>query len=286
MRLCQFEAGRIGLVRGTQVHDVTAIAARLGAHGYPLPRHDLLIAALDGLRAEIEALADQAAGRPLDSVTLSAPVANPGKLIAAPVNYLDHLSEAREDLIVFFQQKVEEIDKIGLFLKATSSLSGCGQAIRLGFPDRRTDHELELAVVIGRTARHVTPDAALAHVAGYCIGLDITLRGPEERSLRKSGDTHSVLGPWLVTADELGDPSGLSMHLDVNGERRQTANTRDLILSVPDLIALASRHYTLHPGDVLFTGTPAGVGEIRGGDVIDATIERIGSMRVRVEAAQ
>lgn len=286
MRLCQFEPGRIGLVRGDRVHDVTAITAELGAPGYPLPRHDLLIAALDDLRPRIEALADITPAQPLDQVRLAAPVANPGKLIAAPVNYLDHLTEAREDLIVLFQQKVEEIQKIGLFLKATSSLSGCGQAIRLGFPDRRTDHELELAVVIGRTTRHVAPQDALAQVAGYCIGLDITLRGPEERSLRKSGDTHSVLGPWLVTADALGDPSNLAMHLDVNGERRQTANTRDLILSVPELIALASRHYTLHPGDVLFTGTPAGVGEIRDGDVIEATIERIGTMRVRVETGQ
>ena len=100
--------------------------------------------------------------------------------------------------------------------------------------------------------------------------------------MRKSSDTYSVLGPWLVTADELPDPSGLDMHLEVNGERRQTANTSDLILSVPKLIEFASRYYTLHPGDVIFTGTPAGVGEIVAGDTITATIERIGTLTAHV----
>jgi 2-keto-4-pentenoate hydratase/2-oxohepta-3-ene-1,7-dioic acid hydratase in catechol pathway len=113
--------------------------------------------------------------------------------------------------------------------------------------------------------------------------LDITLRGPEERSLRKSIDTYSVLGPYLVTADEIGDPSGLNLALDVNGERRQTANTRDLILDVPTLIAFASSFYTLRAGDVLFTGTPEGVGPIAAGDAIKATIDGLGELIMKVE---
>ena len=100
--------------------------------------------------------------------------------------------------------------------------------------------------------------------------------------MRKSSDTYSVVGPWLVTANELPDAGALAMHLDVNGERRQTANTRDLILSVPELIEFASRYYTLEPGDVIFTGTPAGVAEIVGGDTITATVERIGTLTSKV----
>src|SRR5207302_2075817 len=105
------------------------------------------------------------------------------------------------------------------------------------------------------------------HVAGYCIGFDITVRGPEERSLRKSIDGYTVLGPWLVTADEVKDPAALDLELKVNGETRQRANTRDLIIPIPELIAFASSFYTLMPGDVLLTGTPEGVGPIGPGDV-------------------
>jgi 2-keto-4-pentenoate hydratase/2-oxohepta-3-ene-1,7-dioic acid hydratase in catechol pathway len=119
-------------------------------------------------------------------------------------------------------------------------------------------------------------------VAGYAIGLDMTIRGPEERSLRKSPDSYAVLGPWLVTADEVPDPGKLSLKLTVNGEVRQDAHTSDLILSVAQLIEWGSAFYTLHPGDVILTGTPQGVGAVRPGDVMVATIERIGSMRVQI----
>jgi 2-keto-4-pentenoate hydratase/2-oxohepta-3-ene-1,7-dioic acid hydratase in catechol pathway len=128
----------------------------------------------------------------------------------------------------------------------------------------------------------VTREKALSHVAGYSIGLDITVRGPEERSLRKSLDTYSVLGPWMVTADEFGDPSGQEMNLHVDGMLRQHANTRDLIMSVPELIEFASAYYTLMPGDVIFTGTPEGVGPIQAGETITASIAGIGNMRVEV----
>jgi 2,4-didehydro-3-deoxy-L-rhamnonate hydrolase len=285
MQICRFQSDRIGIVRRGSVHDVSAIRDRLGKHNYPLPRHDLLIAALPELREEIEALASTVPGVPLSKVVLDAPVANPGKLLAAPVNYIDHLEEAEKDLVVYFQQKVMKIQTIGLFLKATSSLIGESEPIRLRLGDRRNDHELELACIIGKRADNIPKDRALDYVAGWAVGLDITLRGPEERSMRKSIDTYSVLGPWMVTADELPDPAGLDMHLDVNGERRQTANTRDLILSVPELIEFATRYYTLEPGDVIYTGTPAGVGEIRDGDVVTATIERIGTLTARVVGA-
>lgn len=286
MRICRFDQNRIGVVQGEMVHDVTSILGRLGKRGYPFPQHDLLIAALPELLPEMQALADQTSGVPISKIAFDAPVANPGKLLAAPVNYNDHLKEAEDDLIEYFQQKIMQIHKVGFFLKATSSLIGESEAIQLRVEDRRNDHELELVAVIGKRASNVPAEKALDYVAGYSIGLDITLRGPEERSLRKSSDTYSVLGPWLVTADELPDAGELAIHLDVNGERRQTANTRDLILSIPKLIEFASRFYTLEPGDVLYTGTPAGVAEIVDGDTITSTIEKIGTMTSKVVSAR
>jgi 2-keto-4-pentenoate hydratase/2-oxohepta-3-ene-1,7-dioic acid hydratase in catechol pathway len=119
-------------------------------------------------------------------------------------------------------------------------------------------------------------------VAGYCIGLDITVRGSEDRSFRKSGDSYSVLGPWLVTSDEIPTPGQLDLQIAVNGDVRQSSNTKYLILGVAELIELASSFYTLYPGDVIFTGTPEGVSPIEPGDEIVATIEKIGTMHVSV----
>ena len=162
---------------------------------------------------------------------------------------------------------------------------GPSEGIAVRHADRRTDHEIELAVVIAKRADRVPKERAFDHVAGYCIGFDITVRGPEERSLRKSIDGYTVLGPWFVTADEVSDPAALDLELKVNGETRQRANTRDLIIPIPELIAFASSFYTLMPGDVLLTGTPEGVGPIAPGDALDASISNIGAMRVRVRSA-
>ena len=170
-------------------------------------------------------------------------------------------------------------------MKATSSVVGASQGVEIRHLDRRTDHEVELTAVIGKRATSVARADALSFVAGYCIGLDITVRGPEDRSLRKSIDTYTVLGPWLVTSDELADPSALDLSITVNGEPRQRANTRELILGVPELIEFASSFYTLFPGDVLLSGTPEGVGPIRPGDVMLARIDGIGEMQVHVRAA-
>lgn len=281
MKLCRFDDNRLGLVEGDFVTDVTAALSDLPTPSYPLPSHDLFIAGLPQVRSAVQALRG---GKvlPLSAVTLLSPVANPAKLVAAPVNYQAHLDETIADEATFSREHVRRIQETGLFLKATSSLIGPGTAIEIHHPNRRTDHEIELAVVIGRTCRNVAPENALSVIAGYTIGLDITIRGPEERSLRKSLDTYSVLGPWLVTAEEFGDPAGRGLLLTVNGEVRQKANTRDLILDVPALIAFASSYYTLHPGDVIFTGTPEGVGPIAPGDQIAASITGIGEMLVNV----
>ncbi|RGP36414.1 fumarylacetoacetate hydrolase family protein [Pseudotabrizicola alkalilacus] len=282
MRICRFNDNRVGLVRGSFVHDVTAALASLPTWQYPLPDHDPLIAALPALRPAFEALADQAPPLALDSVRLLSPVASPRKIIAAPVNYRLHHDEALADDSIHHGTNILPIDKAGLFLKATSSLIGASDPVVIRFPEARNDHEIELVAIIGTRASAVSADQALSHVAGYSIGLDMTVRGTQERSMRKSCDSYTVLGPWLVTADEIPDPNALEMELQVNGETRQSASTKDLLRDVATLIARASAFYTLMPGDLLFTGTPEGVSPVVAGDVMRARISGIGDMQVLV----
>ena len=285
MRLCRFDDDRLGLVDRDELRDVTAALDVLPRHTYPLPRLDPLIAHLPAVRARIESIAAQASRRPLAGAKLLSPIANPGKILAAPVNYRKHLEEARGDPAIHHQKQVAEIQKVGLFLKATSSLVGPGEGVALRHHDRRNDHEIELAAIIGKTGRDIPRARAFEHIAGYCIGFDMTVRGPEERSLRKSVDSFTVLGPWFVTADEIADPAALDLKLTVNGELRQQANTRNLILGIPELIEFATSFYTVFPGDILLTGTPEGVGPVQPGDRLVATIQGIGSMEVAVRAA-
>jgi 2-keto-4-pentenoate hydratase/2-oxohepta-3-ene-1,7-dioic acid hydratase in catechol pathway len=287
MRLCRFGDGALGMVDGSMVCDVSAAFDVLPAHRYPMPSHDVLIANLDRVVERVRSIAAAAPAMPLDGIRLLSPVANPGKIVCAPVNYQKHLDEVRDQSQLHHGNEghTAPIHSAGLFLKATSSLVGPGQGIALRKLDRRNDHEVELAVVIGRRASNVSCGEALGHVAGYAIGLDITIRGPEERSLRKSPDSYAVLGPWLVTADEIPDPGRLDLRIAVNGEERQNSNTRNLILGVAELIEYASSFYTLEPGDIIITGTPEGVSPIQPGDVISAYVECIGTMEVRVRAA-
>jgi 2,4-didehydro-3-deoxy-L-rhamnonate hydrolase len=282
VRLCIYDDGRLGVACHGQVYDATAALEKLPAWRYGVRSGDPLIENLPMLRPLIDSMSAAASPVALDSVALKTPVMWPGKLVAAPVNYEDHLAEASADPTTFAPAQVKRIHDIGLFLKATSSLVGCSEGITLGKPNRRTDHEIELAVVIGKRAHKVGRDAAMDYVAGYSIGLDITVRGIEERSMRKSIDSYSVLGPWMVTADEIPDPGNLDFNLQVNGETRQGANTRDLVIDVPGLIEMASSWYTLQPGDVIYSGTPAGVGPIVPGDILTASIEKIGTMEVVV----
>jgi len=286
--LCRFDDNRLGIVDGESVRDVTSALDVLPQVRYPLPKHDPLIAHLPLVLTRARSLATSTAPLPVAERMFLSPVASPGKLVAAPVNYHAHLDEVRADKALHQNNPAHTvtIHTAGLFLKATSSLVGPGEGVVIRKPDRRTDHEVELAVVIGKEGSNIARADAMEYIAGYTIGLDITIRGTEDRSFRKSVDTHSVLGPWLVTADEVSDPGDLDLEIAVNGEQRQKSNTSRLILGVPELIELASSFYTLYPGDVIFTGTPEGVSPIEAGDDIVATIENIGTMRVRVRAAE
>jgi len=292
MRLCRFivaaDTGpRLGRVEGNEIVDVTEALAALPPLAWPAPHGDHLIRHLDLVRKAVEGLTDGPRHRWAD-VRLLSPVANPSKVIAAPLNYTEHVAESGRDPGIHhhthqttFEGFATPIAKLGLFLKATSSVVGPGEGVAV-WPERRNDHEVELCLVIGREAKDVPEDEALSFLAGYCIGLDMTVRGPEERSFRKSRDGYTVLGPWLVTAEEIADPSNLDLSLTVNGAPRQASNTRHLTVGVRALVGLASRWYRLYPGDVIMTGTPEGVGEVKAGDTVEATIAGIGAMTVAI----
>jgi 2-keto-4-pentenoate hydratase/2-oxohepta-3-ene-1,7-dioic acid hydratase in catechol pathway len=275
MRLCRFGDNRLGLVETDGVRDVSAALDVLPPHRYPFPPGDMLIANLDKVAARGRELARDAAPLAIDSLSLLSPVANPSKIIGAPMNYRTGQDEAA----------VAAALAIGLFLKANGSLAGAGQGIALRMRERQIDYEVELGVVIGKQASNVRREEALNYVGGYAVALDITPHGKEERSLRKSCETYTVLGPWLVTADEIPEPGNLDLQLDVNGERRQQGNTRQMVRDIPGLIEYASSFYTLYPGDIFLSGTPAGVGPLKPGDELVAAIEKIGTMKVSVRAS-
>jgi 2,4-diketo-3-deoxy-L-fuconate hydrolase len=240
----------------------------------------------DGL-ARLAAWADSHAAqapRVPDSVRLGPCIARPSKIVCIGLNYADHARETNAAI------PAEPI----IFFKATTALCGPDDELVLPRGSVKTDWEVELAVVIGRRARYVTPEAAPAHVAGYALHNDYSEREDQlERggqwSKGKSQDSYAPLGPFLATPDEVGDPQALKLWLKVNGQTRQDSSTRQMIFGVPALVSYLSRFMTLLPGDVISTGTPPGVGLglkppvfLKAGDVVELGIEKLGSQCQRV----
>jgi len=289
MRICRYnhpDAGvnRIGIVRDEQVYDVTAALDLLPAYRYPLPLGDQLIANLGTLRPRMESLADAAEGIFPSQVEFMSPIANPTKIIGVPQNYEDHAQEATDDPGISQGKPRRRMEDQGLFLKANSALVGPHEGVAVRFPERRTDHEAELGVIIGKFGSDIAYEDAMDHVAGYSIAMDMVVRGPEDRSFRKSVDSYAVLGPWMVTADEIPDPGNLDFHLTVSGELRQKNNTANLILGFAGQIVWASKFYSLYPGDLIMSGTCAGVNRVLPGDLMHLEFEGIGAMDVPVRA--
>jgi 2,4-diketo-3-deoxy-L-fuconate hydrolase len=274
MHLCRFNDARVGLVDNGRVHDVSSLIDTSA----PEPVLAAIKAGKSFSAAELKRMPDYA----ICDVALLAPVRAPRKILAAPDNYRAHAAEMQADKGASFGRVPTPLDQAGLFLKAVSSLVGPSQGIVRRFPSRRTDYEVELVAIIGTEASNVPRERALDLVAGYAIGLDITVRGPEDRSFRKSLDTYTVVGPWMTAAATIPDPQALSMSLKLNGEVKQQTRLDDMVTDVAGLIAYASTFATLLPGDMIFTGTPSGVGPIKGGDVITAEIDAIGHMQVAV----
>jgi 2-keto-4-pentenoate hydratase/2-oxohepta-3-ene-1,7-dioic acid hydratase in catechol pathway len=210
--------------------------------------------------------------------------------MAAPVNYAAHVAEmAAQPHVTGADQgpkRPSGIQAQGIFLKANSALVGASEGVAIRFPDRRNDHEVELCVIIGKQGSHVTQADALDYVAGYTLGLDMTVRGREDRSFRKSCDGYAPLGPWMTTADEIPEPNNVDFTVHLNGELKQDAHSKDMIFHIPRLIEFATEYYTIYPGDVLFTGSPPGVSEVKAGDVMVCNCDLIGEMEVKVREAE
>lgn len=281
MKLCRYDDDRLGVVVGGDIYDVTEAQTEI-RRNYRFDMYgDPVIAAFPLWRGRLEQMAQQAKSRPISSVKLLPPVARPSKVMAAPANYKAHVAEmtTRESTTA---DQLRGIGAAGIFLKANSSVAGASETIPLRFPDRLNEHEIEVVAIIGKAGSNIRKENALDHIAGYCLGLDMTVRGTEDRSFRKSIDGYSPVGPWLVTSDEILDPNNIPIELTVNGVTKQKSNTDQLIFDIARLIEFASAFYTLHPGDYFFTGTPEGVSPVHSGDIITASSPLLGELAVGV----
>jgi len=279
MKLCRFtESGstRIGKVVGDRVVDLSRIPGVSGS------MRDLL-ANLPALRSALEAAHDPVFD--LHDVRLEAPITDPQKYLAIGMNYKAHAEEAAAAGIPTPKSQL-------WFNKQVSCIAGPSDAIDMPRVSDKLDYEAELAVVIGNRCRHVNAADARSVIAGYMVSNDVSVRDWQQRSptftLGKSFDTHGPIGPWITTDDEVHDPHALVMRLTVNGDARQRASTGDMIYNIYDQIAYLSTVMTLEPGDLLATGTPAGVGIAAGrflkvNDVVRVEIDGLGAIENRVE---
>ena len=283
MKLATFShagATRIGMIVDEQMLDLAAAAPEL-----PREMTAFLAAGAPALAAARAATSRSGSRLPLGSVHLEAPVLRPPKFLAIGLNYADHIAEAG-------MQKPEEPL---FFNKQSTCVTGPSDPIHLPRVSPMLDYEGEMAFVIGRRCRHVPRARAHEVIAGYLVADDVTVRDWQFRvptwTLGKSFDTHGPLGPWITTADELGDPHALELRTWVNGELRQHSNTRELIYDCFAQVEHLTTAFTLEPGDVISTGTPSGVGGLANpprflvaGDVVRVEIERLGSIENRVIA--
>ena len=269
MKLATYSANgltRTGIVVGDQIVD----------SGSPGTMIDL-IRDWDALRPGLEAKAAAGIGVPLSSVKLEAPVQRPGKIFAIGLNYADHIEES----------KMAVPERQVWFTKAQTSVNAPYDPIAIAKGTTTNDYEVELVAIIGKGGKHVSADNAAAAIFGYCVGNDVTERmwqhASPQWSLGKSFDTHAPMGPWIVTADEVGDPHNLGLRCFVNGEKRQDSNTSHLVFNIWQQVEHLSTGMTLEPGDVLFTGTPGGVGAamnprqfLAPGDIVRCEVDGLG----------
>lgn len=276
MKLCTYQSAqgaRVGVVANGRVHDGGLDVSMLEVIGdWP------------AAKPQLEAAAKAGEGLALDSVRLLAPVARPGKIFAIGLNYADHIEES----------KMETPAHQVWFTKAVTSVNGPFDPVQIPKISQYVDYEVELVAIIGKGGKHIPADKAAEHIFGYCVGDDVTERFWQHRtpqwSLGKSFDTHAPFGPWITTPDEIADVHGLDIRCIVNGETRQSSNTKNLVFNVFQQIEHLSQAMTLEPGDVIFTGTPGGVGAamdprqfLKAGDVVRCEIEGLGHIENRFE---
>ena len=285
MRLCVFEATdgrRPGLVVGDEIADISAVAGRSC-----LPV-DILAAGPGGIEA-IENAARSSSRIPLKSARLTAPLRRPGKILGIGLNYRDHAKETGRDPPTTQMW----------FNKQSSALHGPFDPVLMPAVSTALDYEVELVVVIGKYGRHVPRERAHEIIAGYMTGCDYSVRDWQRATptmiMGKGFDTHAPVGPWITTPDEAGDVSNMSLKCWVNDELRQAGNTGEMIFDVPAQIEHLTKAFALEPGDLIFTGTPAGVGAaftppkfVKVGDRVRVEVERLGAIEAVItqETAQ
>lgn len=283
MKLIRFSAGGASAIPGLLIGDRAVALADI----VPDAPGDMatVIADWDRLGPRL-GVVSASAGLPLDQVTLRAPIARPGKILAIGLNYADHIAESKDAGVAVPTEQV-------WFCKHATSVNDPYGDVQLPRVSAMLDYEVELVAVIGRKGRHIRREDAAAHVFGYCVGNDVTVRDWQHRTpqwmLGKSFDTHCPFGPAIVTADEAGGPHELGIRCFVNEELRQNSNTKHLVFDLWDQIAHLSQAMTLEPGDLIFTGTPGGIGfgskpyrPLRAGDVVRCEVDGLGFIENRV----
>lgn len=284
MKLCTFKTGAgapaVGLVIAEQV-----VAIRDHFEDAPRTMIDLIAEWDIWQKPLAELAASGVTGVPVSSITLLAPVPRPGKILGIGLNYADHVQESGMEM---------PADQLWFAMMSTAA-NGPYAPIDLPKVSETLDYEAELVFIVGKRARHLSPDTAQAAIFGYCVGNDVSVRDWQLRTsqfvLGKSFDTHAPFGPWIVTADEIADPHKLGIRGFVNDEKRQDSNTDQLIFNCYQQIEHLSKVMTLEPGDVIFTGTPGGIGAafkpprwLREGDRVRVEIDGLGSVENQVRA--
>ena len=282
MKLATFDTGgaaRVAIVSGESLIDLSQAAPGL-------PRDMTgLIAAWPAAERTVRQIENSAPHFKLADVHLQAPVPKPQKILAIGLNYADHIAESG----------LPKPERQVWFSKLPNAVNGPYDPIQIPKASAAIDYEAELVAIVGRRCRHVAKQDAASAIFGYAAGNDVSVRDWQFHTpqwiLGKSFDTHAPFGPWIVTADEIGDPHALGIRCFVNGEMRQSSNTGNLVFNVYDQIALLTQAMTLEPGDAIFTGTPGGVGFaakppsfLKEGDVVRVEIDRIGALEGRMVA--
>ncbi|HVP85845.1 MAG TPA: fumarylacetoacetate hydrolase family protein [Rhizomicrobium sp.] len=275
MKLVTFDRG--GVTQTGIVMDDYIVAT-----GVPGSMIDL-IAGWESFKGQIKSAMAKSERYPLSSVRLLAPVQRPGKIFAIGLNYADHIGES----------KMETPKHQVWFTKAATSINGPFDPILIAKAGQFVDYEVELVVIIGKRGRNIAKTDAPSFVFGYCVGNDVTERFWQHRtpqwSLGKSFDTHAPIGPWITTADEIADPHAIGLRCFVNGEKRQDSNTKHLVFNIWDQVEHLSQAMTLEPGDLIFTGTPGGVGAameprqfLKPGDSVRCEIDQLGAIEAKI----
>ena len=293
MKICHYNNHEAGVVQDDKLYPIgpTLVGAGHLRQGYTMQE---VIEQLANEPAAMQCVKQALKGRPmpLAQVELLAPIENPPSLWCAAANYKDHQAEMKaaghtgQDRSAFSKDEL----MAEFFLKPTSAIIGPGGTVVLPHLSKHVDYEAELCAVIGKKARNLTEDQALDCVFGYTICWDISQRDPwgkghqNTRNIRKGFDTFAALGPWIVTKDELPEPQDTRIFVELNGKHVMTAHTRDMICGIREHIRFLTGVCTLRPGDLITTGTPAGVAKLAPGDKLKGHIEHIGEMTLNVAA--